>query len=128
MNWNFPKYLQLEYCLWRISSLSWRIFRDLNVGESLLCSQSDRDKPCSAIWKRNRRANTHVLFGNKVLEWMELILLGNVLFFQVLTCWKVFKLVNWGGRSYESYKMPIQGKKQQKAHWLCGLCQEISRH
>lgn len=30
---------------------------DLHMGEGLFCFQNDGNKPCSAIWKRNERAN-----------------------------------------------------------------------
>lgn len=59
MDWNFPNIYNWNTAFGasQVCPGNFAGSRGLHVGESLLCFQSDRDKPCSAIWKRNERAD-----------------------------------------------------------------------
>lgn len=55
-------------------------------------------------------------FGKKFPEWMKLILMRIALFFQVLLCWKLFKLVTWEGNAISTVKCPFRAGNIKKTH------------
>lgn len=59
MDWNFPNIYNWNTAFGasQVCPGKFAGSRHLHVGESLLCFLSDGDKPLSAIWKRNERAD-----------------------------------------------------------------------